>query len=291
MGYRSIHYKPHEKVNGLGGLHFRTNEHLPRHQSQLSSSPSDFQPLHSLGLEGTLKKKPFSALRSHRQPFASSEKMIKRRLYKQEHGDGDGASDSSSSSSDSELEAEAAEETESEDDVVAEVRENSESCSTSSGYESEDSSANEVHVDSSDLLTNDDDAGNGNDGQNAVKNWILKCKSVFKCRLCPRIVCLTEETLKAHLKSKRHGRSEKLLSEGRLKLMLNSDGEIEGETHAERHASTLASAQNTADSKKKNKGRQRQRKRLKKKTGEDLNLEKAGQSTKNPAKKRRKSEN
>lgn len=31
---------------------------------------------------------------------------------------------------------------------------------------------------------------------------ILKCKSVFKCRLCPRVVCLNEETLKAHLKSK-----------------------------------------------------------------------------------------
>ncbi|KAF7130477.1 hypothetical protein RHSIM_Rhsim10G0057600 [Rhododendron simsii] len=27
-------------------------------------------------------------------------------------------------------------------------------------------------------------------------------KSGFKCRLCPRIVCMTEETLKAHLKSK-----------------------------------------------------------------------------------------
>ena len=31
---------------------------------------------------------------------------------------------------------------------------------------------------------------------------ILKHKSVFKCRLCPRIVCLSEETLKAHLSSK-----------------------------------------------------------------------------------------
>lgn len=33
---------------------------------------------------------------------------------------------------------------------------------------------------------------------------ILKCKSGFKCRLCPRIVCMTEEALKAHLKSKVH---------------------------------------------------------------------------------------
>lgn len=31
---------------------------------------------------------------------------------------------------------------------------------------------------------------------------VLKCKSVFKCRICPRIICLTEETLKAHLQSK-----------------------------------------------------------------------------------------
>ena len=35
-----------------------------------------------------------------------------------------------------------------------------------------------------------------------VAGYILKCKSVFRCRLCPRIVCLTEETLRAHLKSK-----------------------------------------------------------------------------------------
>lgn len=33
-------------------------------------------------------------------------------------------------------------------------------------------------------------------------NYILKHKSVFKCRLCPRIVCLSEDTVKTHLKSK-----------------------------------------------------------------------------------------
>lgn len=32
--------------------------------------------------------------------------------------------------------------------------------------------------------------------------YVLKCKSVFKCRICPRIVCLNEDSLKAHLKSK-----------------------------------------------------------------------------------------
>ncbi|KAI8554499.1 hypothetical protein RHMOL_Rhmol05G0104200 [Rhododendron molle] len=246
--------------------------------------------------------------------------MIKRRFYKNDHGDGDNASDSSSSSSDSELDAEAAEETETEDDDVVVVREYHKASSSSSGYASEDSSANEVNVDSSGLPTNDEEIEAGNVGQPAIKRhssrksdaeivdplsntvaekdsspsdvgYILKCKSVFKCRLCPRIVCLTEETLMTHLKSKRHARSEKLLSEGRLKLMLNSDGEIEegeeeGETHAERHARIVAAAQNLTNSTKKNKGRQRQRKRLKKKTGNDSSLDIARKSTKSPAKKK-----
>lgn len=225
--------------------------------------------------------------------------MIKRRFYRHEHGDRNSGSDSSSSSSDSELEAEAAEETEAEDDI-AEVKECRQSHSSSSG-----------------LLTNDDNifikshSSSKRDAEivgrlsNTVAekdsvlsevDCILKCKSVFRCRLCPRIVCLSEETLKTHLKSKRHARSEKLLSEGRLKLMLNSDGEIEeeeedGETHAERHARIVAATQNSANSKKKNKGRQRQRKRLKKKEkGKDKNLDKAKQLTKSPAKKRLKSE-
>ncbi|KAH7847610.1 hypothetical protein Vadar_028139 [Vaccinium darrowii] len=74
---------------------------------------------------------------------------------------------------------------------------------------------------------------------------ILKCKSGFKCRLCPRIVCKTEETLKAHLKSKRHARSEILLiTKGRLRLIRNSDGEVEGEINAraERRAQIAAPA-------------------------------------------------
>lgn len=32
--------------------------------------------------------------------------------------------------------------------------------------------------------------------------YILCSKSVFKCRICPRVVCLKEDTLKTHLKSK-----------------------------------------------------------------------------------------
>lgn len=57
--------------------------------------------------------------------------MIKRRFYRNDHGDGDNASDSSSSS-DSELDAEAAEETEAEDDVAV-VREYHKASSSSFG--------------------------------------------------------------------------------------------------------------------------------------------------------------
>ncbi|KAE8728251.1 putative Retrotransposon protein [Hibiscus syriacus] len=112
------------------------------------------------------------------------------------------------------------------------------------GYESEDSSANEVGVDSAGLL--DDDEESEDDKQILINNklhtkhgarknlhtptkeevlpddfpsCILKCKSLFRCKLCPRIVCLNEETTRAHLNSK----------EGRLKTMLNSDGEIENQ--------------------------------------------------------------
>ncbi|KAL6007401.1 hypothetical protein ACLOJK_032898 [Asimina triloba] len=131
-------------------------------------------------------------------------------------------------------------------------------------------------------------ASNARDSaQLQLDDCVLKCKSVFKCRLCPRIVCLSEETLKAHLNSKRHARSKKLLSEGRLKFMLNSDGEIEEdlETHAERHARTMALAQDSANPKKKNKGRQRQKLRSKKKK-----CESAKGAEKIPSKKQRKTE-
>ncbi|KAJ6425052.1 hypothetical protein OIU84_025761 [Salix udensis] len=46
--------------------------------------------------------------------------------------------------------------------------------------------------------------------------------------------------------AQRHARSEKLMKENRLKVMLNNDEEIENmdeETHAERHARTVALAQ------------------------------------------------
>ncbi|XP_042521049.1 uncharacterized protein LOC122094348 [Macadamia integrifolia] len=245
--------------------------------------------------------------------------MIKRRFYKQEHDEKNDPSDSSSSSSDSEADdvpEEYEEETAEEVEAVADVKEHHKPDfpEFGSGYESEESSANEVDVDPSGLLANDDEEGtqslgerrsnaegdagtvdtqsNGMEEKDSTEAdyYILQCKSVFKCRLCPRIVCLTEDTLRAHLKSKRHARSEKLLREGRLKFMLNSDGEIEEdqETHAERHARTVALAENLANPKKKNKGRQRQRLRLrKKKINDGSNSGKEKQSMKNPTKKRR----
>ncbi|KAJ8620490.1 hypothetical protein MRB53_029019 [Persea americana] len=81
-------------------------------------------------------------------------------------------------------------------------------------------------------------------------DYLLKCKSVFKCRLCPRIV---HADLAATVGMQ--ARSKKLLGEGRLKFMLNGDGEIEEdqETHAERHARIVAPAENLTHRKKKNK--------------------------------------
>ncbi|XVF20698.1 hypothetical protein REPUB_Repub12eG0024900 [Reevesia pubescens] len=238
--------------------------------------------------------------------------MIKRRFYKFEHGDKDNVSDSSSSSSDSELEVKASEESEpeseseSEEEAVAHVKQNHLACSTSSGYESEDSSANEVGVDSAGLIDDDNDETE-DDKQTFINDklyskhgaqvletksnsttkeellpddfpdFILKCKSVFKCKLCPRIVCLNEETIRAHFNSKRHARSEKLLKEGRLKTMLNSDGEIENqETAAETHSPVDAVAQDK-QTKKPRGGRHRWEKGSKRKrTREEKQYTKIG---------------
>ncbi|KAF7129222.1 hypothetical protein RHSIM_Rhsim10G0076900 [Rhododendron simsii] len=239
--------------------------------------------------------------RSLPRPFVPSRRSAIDRVLK--HGGGNDASDSCSSSSDPELQA-------NNDDVVF-VGEYDESLSYSSGYEGEDSSADEVDVNSSGSLTKDDDIGIKGDGQgyaNVVKTLpntvaeenripsdvgcILKCKSGFKCRLCPRIVCMTEETLKAHLKTKRHARSETLLNKGRLRLIQNSDGKVEGEVNAgaERHARIAAAALVPANSRKEKEVRQKRRNRLKVKKGEDANLDKASLSVKHPAKKKLKFE-
>ncbi|TKY64826.1 hypothetical protein E2542_SST07677 [Spatholobus suberectus] len=232
--------------------------------------------------------------------------MIKRRFYKVDRGDRD-ASDPSSSS-DSELEAEATEESE-DDAIIAEVKPNDDEAGlTSSGYESEDSSANDVDFNSAGLLFSEDDAGAINEKQMLINrellskcdteksnvlaekkslptdmpSYVLKCKSVFKCRICPRIICLSEDTLRDHLQSKRHARSEKLLSEGRLKAMLNSDGEIENQEISE------IQTKDTEDNAEKNhKGKKQHKKRLRKKKTDKANTKKM-LSTKGPAKRRRK---
>ncbi|PPD90245.1 hypothetical protein GOBAR_DD12814 [Gossypium barbadense] len=223
--------------------------------------------------------------------------MIKRRFYKFEHADKDNVSDSSSSSSDSELEVEASEESESEpeQEVAAQVNQNNQACSSSSGYESEDSSGNEVGVDSAGYMLNMvlkfgekkwDVPCNKEPLPDDFPACILKCKSVFKCKLCPRIVCLNEETVRAHFNSKRHARSEKLLKEGRLKTMLNSDGEIENqETAAESHSPVVAIEQDKQKTKHKG-GRHRRGKGSKRKRMRDEK-----QSTKDGAKRGRKDEN
>ncbi|KAH6759959.1 stress response protein [Perilla frutescens var. frutescens] len=249
--------------------------------------------------------------------------MIKRRFYRFEHGNRDDPSGSSSSSSESEVEVEPVEDTdieeeeeedddddddddEDEDDevkgenVASDVREKGEA-SSSSGYESEDSSVNEVNLDSSGLPTSDDDVGfpgvEGNSLPTSIQHspkkdetdfdmadCVLKCKSVFKCRLCPRIVCLSEETLKAHLSSKKHARSEKLRKEGRLKLMLNDDGKIEGEVHSENHDTTPVSRQKSAKPNRKGKGRWKQKKRPRQ---NDAESRKAKSSTEKREKRRK----
>ncbi|KAK9168949.1 hypothetical protein Syun_001089 [Stephania yunnanensis] len=196
-------------------------------------------------------------------------------------------------------------------------------CSPSpdSGYESEDSSGNGLDCDPSGLIIDDyeertdchigklsdsilpgkGDARAGEEReinildekkftQAEFSDFALKsCNSLFKCRICPRIVCLTKDSMMSHLSSKRHTRSEKLFSKGKLKLMLNSDGEIEEEqeTHAERHARTVAVSQEPTEKRKKNKGRQRQRLRSKrKKVGNGLD-DKGKQSMSKPLKRRR----
>lgn len=266
--------------------------------------------------------------------------MIKRRFYRQEHRERDGASSDSSSSSDSDLEAQSAPDSDAEsqpqpdpepasdvvaykddDDGHAPLRPQLPS-SSSSGYESEDSSANEIDADSAGIPAVDDDNESGSEGERLsnklalgnengriaqalakdhpltddIPTCILRCKSVFKCRLCPKIVCLNMESLRAHLQSKRHARSEKLLNDGRLKRILNSDGEEEvlsdddGETHAERHARIVALAQ--GNPKKKSRGRQRQRQRLKRKKQKNVcEAPNSGQQMENRSKRRRKNVN
>eukprot|EP00850_Spirogloea_muscicola_P005792 SM000027S09573 [mRNA] locus=s27:104842:107137:+ [translate_table: standard] len=89
---------------------------------------------------------------------------------------------------------------------------------------------------------------------------------VLKCRICPQAVCLSEKSMEAHLASKGHARSLKKSREGRLAVMLNSEGEEEEatETHTERlQRLSQAAAPIQVRSDRKSRGRQRQRKRAK----------------------------
>ncbi|XP_048327428.2 uncharacterized protein LOC125421830 [Ziziphus jujuba] len=252
--------------------------------------------------------------------------MIKRRFYREEHGDRNEEASDSSSSSYSETEIQESEEDVEDEVSLPQVQEEGQSCSTSSGYESEDSSGNEIDENASDtgLLTNEDDTGTANGRQIFLEDQfsakrdsellkkqsnvleadelvagefpacILKCKSVYKCRICPRIVCLNEESLRTHLQSKRHSRSEKLLNDGRLKAMLNSDGEMDhDETPAKQHAKIAALAQDNPKQKRGGRQRQHSRRQMlrKKDKKNESNEGKMRQSKENPAKKRRKSEN
>uniref|UniRef100_A0A0A9EMZ7 Uncharacterized protein n=1 Tax=Arundo donax TaxID=35708 RepID=A0A0A9EMZ7_ARUDO len=197
--------------------------------------------------------------------------MIKRRYFRQDHGDKSGSSSSSSSSSGSDSDREPAEEAVADEEVLEEQEEEQEAGGEESGEEKEleelePQVQEEISDDDEHSSTKDEDqeislpvkkssGGNADSAKSAANrddavdedfaNCILQCKSVYKCKLCPRIMCLNEEMVRVHLKSKRHSRSKKLLEEGRLKLMLNSDGELEEEqeTHAERHARTIALAQ------------------------------------------------
>ncbi|KAF3583160.1 hypothetical protein DY000_02031372, partial [Brassica cretica] len=46
-----------------------------------------------------------------------------------------------------------------------------------------------------------------------ILGFMIKCKSVYKCRYCPNTVCLNEKTMQEHVSSKKHARSEKLMKE------------------------------------------------------------------------------
>ncbi|KAM1793754.1 hypothetical protein ACFX11_034306 [Malus domestica] len=139
--------------------------------------------------------------------------MIKRRFYKLEHGDRDGPSNFSSSSSDSEIEPQATDDSDEEEeyDAVEQLKDNAQSCSTSSGYQSEDSSANEVPIDSSGLpITEDDDASTGHEIPYLIADQLLEFKGS---------------------------------SEGRLKTILNADGKIDEEKTPALYAKILANSQ------------------------------------------------
>ncbi|KAM1030184.1 hypothetical protein FF1_034064 [Malus domestica] len=102
--------------------------------------------------------------------------MIKRRFYKLEHGDKDGPSNLSSSSN-SEIEPQATDDSDEEEeyDAVEQLKDDAQSCSTSSGYQSEDSSANKA--------LKDDDASTGHEIPYLIADQLLEFKGSSEGRL------------------------------------------------------------------------------------------------------------
>ncbi|KAL3679729.1 hypothetical protein R1sor_022685 [Riccia sorocarpa] len=84
---------------------------------------------------------------------------------------------------------------------------------------------------------------------------------VLKCRLCPKIICLNEETMQTHLSSKRHARSLKQLAEGRLKIKLDSDGVIMLWQQHRFFPNYISEVREESKNTKRDSGRQRQRRR------------------------------
>ncbi|KAM1135886.1 hypothetical protein ACFX13_034810 [Malus domestica] len=102
--------------------------------------------------------------------------MIKRRFYKLEHGDKDGPSNLSSSSN-SEIEPQATDDSDEEEeyDAVEQLKDDAQSCSTSSGYQSEDSSANKA--------LKDDDASTGHEIPYLIADQLLEFKGSSEGKL------------------------------------------------------------------------------------------------------------
>ncbi|KAL6178679.1 hypothetical protein ACLB2K_050197 [Fragaria x ananassa] len=184
--------------------------------------------------------------------------MIKRRFYRMEHGDRDDASNqSSSSSSDSEIHVQS--EAEAEDVSSGRVYD----CLLHSCGNEGDSHKHDLFGKSgSEFQEQSSNASADKESPSAdPPEYVVKRKSTFKCRICPRIVCLNEEALSAHLKSKRHARSEKLLNEGRLKTVLNSDGKLDEEDTPALYARILASPQALPRKRSKQEDKRRPRKK------------------------------
>ncbi|CAH2047725.1 unnamed protein product, partial [Thlaspi arvense] len=131
--------------------------------------------------------------------------MIKRRFYKLEHGDKDSGSDSSCFSSDSDPESEESEESESET-AVAEASDDDDSLSEREGEDEPPEPPEEEE-------------------ENYILGCMIKCKSVYRCRYCPKVICLNEKSMQEHILSKKHVRLEKLLKEE--KLSSDDDEEVD----------------------------------------------------------------